>query len=179
MPGITRVLDSEAVFAAIPPARAIELTRTAFERHRMGEWEMPAKLYVEAPPNGDFRAMPARGGGYATLKWVTSFPHNPDRGLPVVTGALLLSSAVTGELLAILDCAAVTSLRTGAAAAVSALALAPEGASEVGVIGCGVNGAWAARCMAAAGYGPGICSDLRSEAGRGAGGRARLARGHP
>ncbi len=160
---ITRVLNSEANYGAIPPERAIELTRVAFERHHRGEWEMPAKLYVDAPPDGDFRAMPARGGGYATLKWVTSFPRNPERGLPVVTGALLLSSAVSGELLAILDCAAVTSLRTGAAAAVSALALAREDAREVGLIGCGVNGAWAARCMVAAGYGPGICADLRPE----------------
>ena len=66
-----------------------------------GDWEMPAKVYVEAPPGGDFRAMPARGDGLATLKWVTSFPGNPARGLPVVTGALLVSSAETGELLAI------------------------------------------------------------------------------
>ncbi len=157
------MLDSETVLAAVPPDRAIELTRTAFERHRRGEWEMPPKVYVSAPPDGDFRAMPARGGGYAALKWVTSFPHNPDRGLPVVTGALLLSSAVTGELLAILDCAAVTSLRTGAAAAVSAEVLARRRGARVGVIGCGVNGAWAARCLAAAGFGPGICSDLRPD----------------
>ena len=81
---------------------------------------MPAKVYVDAPADGDFRAMPARGEGLATLKWVTSFPGNPERGLPVVTGALLVSSAETGELLAIMDCAAITSLRTGAAAAVSA-----------------------------------------------------------
>jgi alanine dehydrogenase len=39
-----------------------------------------------------------------------------------------------------------------------------EGASSVGIIGCGVNGAWAARCLAAAGYGPGVCSDVRVEA---------------
>ena len=127
---------------------------------------MPAKVYVDAPPAGDFRAMPARGDGLATLKWVTSFPHNPERGLPVVAGALLVSSAETGELLAIMDCAAITSLRTGAAAAVSALALAREDARSVGVIGCGVNGAWAARCLAAAGYGPGVCADPRRGRGR-------------
>jgi alanine dehydrogenase len=158
------IFDAEAVLAAVPPADAIERTRQAFERHARGEWEMPAKVYVEAPPGGDFRAMPARGDGLATLKWVTSFPHNPERGLPVVTGALLVSSAGTGELLAICDCAAITSLRTGAAAAVSANLLAREDAREVGLIGCGVNGAWAARCLAAAGYETGICFDPRPEA---------------
>jgi ornithine cyclodeaminase/alanine dehydrogenase-like protein (mu-crystallin family) len=108
---------------------------------------MPAKIYLEAPPNGDFRAMPARGQGFALLKWVTSFPGNSERGLPVVTGALLLSSADTGELLAIIDCAAVTSLRTGAGAALSAQVLAADGARSVGI-----------------GYGPGVCADLRAEA---------------
>jgi alanine dehydrogenase len=52
-------------------------------------------------------------------------------------------------------------LRTGAAAAVSAQALAAAGAKSVGIIGCGVNGAWSARCLAAAGYGLGVCADVR------------------
>jgi ornithine cyclodeaminase/alanine dehydrogenase-like protein (mu-crystallin family) len=124
---------------------------------------MPPKVYLDAPPNGDFRAMPARGEGFALLKWVTSFPRNSERGLPAVTGALLLSDADTGALRAIMDCAAITSLRTGAAAAVSAQVLAADGASSVGLIGCGVNGAWAARCLDAAGYGDGVCADSRAE----------------
>jgi alanine dehydrogenase len=157
------VLDANAVLATVSPAQAIERTRLAFERHAVGEWAMPPKVYLDSPPNGDFRAMPARGGGFALLKWVTSFPHNSERGLPVVTGALLLSDAGTGELRAIMDCASITSLRTGAAAAVSAQVLAVDGARSVGLIGCGVNGAWAARCLAAAGYGPGVCADTRPE----------------
>ncbi len=158
------VLDREAVTAAVSPAAAIERVRFAFERFAAGDWVMPAKVYLDAPPNGDFRAMPARGDGFALLKWVTSFPGNSARGLPVVTGALLLSDARSGELAAIMDCASVTSLRTGAAAALSAEVLARPGARSVGVIGCGVNGASSARCLAAAGYGPGICADPRTEA---------------
>jgi alanine dehydrogenase len=158
------VIDANAVLAAVSPAEAIERTRLAFERHAAGEWAMPPKVYLDSPPNGDFRAMPARGEGFALLKWVTSFPHNSERGLPVVTGALLLSDAGTGELRAIMDCASITSLRTGAAAAVSAQVLAAAGARSVGLIGCGINGSWAARCLAAAGYGPGVCADLHPEA---------------
>ena len=166
LPGVSevRIFDAEAVLDAVPPPAAIERTRAAFERHAAGDWVMPAKVYVDSPGHGDFRAMPARGEGLATLKWVTSFPGNPARGLPVVTGALLVSSTETGELLAIMDCAAITSLRTGAAAAVSAIALARPDARGAGLIGCGVNGAWAARCLAAAGYGPGVCFDPRAEA---------------
>lgn len=158
------VFDAQAIFAAVSPAEAIERTRLAFERHATGDWVMPAKVYVDAPPDGDFRAMPARGEGLAILKWVTSFPRNPERGLPVVTGALLVSHAATGELVAIMDCAAVTSLRTGAAAGVSAQVLASPQATTAGLIGCGVNGAWAARCLAAAGFDHGVCADARPRA---------------
>jgi alanine dehydrogenase len=160
------VLNGAAVMAAVDPSAAIDRVREAFARHAEGEWAMPAKVYLDAPPSGDFRAMPALGDGFAMLKWVTSFPGNPGRGLPVVTGALLLSDAETGELAAIVDCAAVTSLRTGAAAALSAQVLAAPDAGTVGVIGCGVNGGWAARCLAAAGYGPGVCADSRPESAR-------------
>jgi ornithine cyclodeaminase/alanine dehydrogenase-like protein (mu-crystallin family) len=155
------VISREAVFHAIDANTAVERTRIAFQRHARGEWTMPAKVYLDSPPHGDFRAMPALGDGLALLKWVTSFPHNTDRGLPVVRGEVLLSDAETGEELAVIECSSVTSLRTGAAAAVSAEALAAEGAKSVGIIGCGVNGAWAARCLAAAGYGPGVCADPR------------------
>ncbi len=158
------IFTNDAVLAAVDPGEAIERTRAAFERHALGDWEMPAKVYLDSPPHGDFRAMPARGDGLALLKWVTSFPGNPERGLPVVAGLVLLSDAATGEPLAIVDCRAVTWLRTGASAAISARALAAAGARSVGLIGCGVNGAWVGRCLAAAGYGPGVCADLDANA---------------
>ena len=94
--------------------------REAFVAHQRGEWTMPPKVYVTNYPAGDFRAMPALGGGHALLKWVTSFPGNPARGLPTVSGLVLLSNAETGELEAVLDAAAVTAIRTGAAAVLAA-----------------------------------------------------------
>jgi ornithine cyclodeaminase/alanine dehydrogenase-like protein (mu-crystallin family) len=133
------------VAAALPPSEAVAVVRTAFVEHASGSWRMPSKVYVEAPPDGDFRAMPAAGGGYAVLKWVTSFPGNPARGLPTVTGVVLLSDATNGELLALLDAGAVTALRTGAAAVLAAETLGPPGARKASVIGCGVNGLAVAR----------------------------------
>lgn len=158
------MLGEEAVLAAVSPVEAIDRVREAFVRHFRGEWVMPAKLYLDSPPWGDFRAMPARGGELALLKWITSFPGNPARGLPTVTGIVCLSDARTGEPLALLDARSVTALRTGAVAAVAARALAREGAATVGIVGCGLHGAWAARCLSAAGYGPGVCSDPRPQA---------------
>jgi alanine dehydrogenase len=153
------------VLAAVSPAEAIEHVRAAFAAHHAGEWTMPSKIYLQVPPHGDFRAMPALGGGFAMLKWISSFPGNPAvHGLPTVMGVVCLSDAATSEPRMLLDARAVTALRTGAVAAVATQALAREGAKSVGVIGCGLHGAWAARCLAAAGYGPGFCADPRPEA---------------
>ena len=109
---------------------------------------MQPKLYVANYPAGDFRAMPALGGGHALLKWVTSFPGNPARGLPTVTGLVVLSDAETGMVEALLDAGAVTALRTGAAAVLAAETLGSPGGGAA-VIGAGVNGRAAARCFAA------------------------------
>jgi ornithine cyclodeaminase/alanine dehydrogenase-like protein (mu-crystallin family) len=119
-----------------------------------GEWAMSPKIYVTNYPAGDFRAMPAIGGGHALLKWVTSFPGNPARGLPTVTGLVLLSDAEDGRLLAVLDAAAVTALRTAAAAVLAAETLARDDASSYAVVGCGVNGAETARMFVARGHIP-------------------------
>jgi alanine dehydrogenase len=158
------VLGHDAVLDAVSAAEAIERVRDAFLRHHSGAWTMPAKVYLESPPFGDFRAMPARGDGLALLKWVTSFPGNPARGLPTVTGIVCLSDARNGEPLMLLDARAVTALRTGAVAAVAAGALAREGATSAGILGCGLHGAWSARCLAAAGYASGVCHDPRPAA---------------
>ncbi len=154
----------DAVLRAVSPLEAIERVRDAFVEYAHGNWAMPAKTYLDAPPGGDFRAMPARGAGLAILKWVTSFPGNPAAGRPVVMGVICVSSSETGEPLALVDVRSVTALRTGAVAAVAAQELAREDASTVGVIGCGLHGTWAARCLAAAEYGPGVCFDPDPEA---------------
>jgi alanine dehydrogenase len=138
------------VEAAVPPERALEAVREAFLAYARGEWSMPPKVYVPAYPAGDFRAMPVLGGGHAALKWVTSFPGNPARGLPTVTGVVLLSDASDGSLVAVFDAAAVTALRTGAAAVLAAETLgAPTGPAAV--VGAGVNGRAAARTFVARG----------------------------
>ncbi len=154
----------DAVLAAISPAEAIERVREAFLRHHRGDWRMPSKVYLQSPPHGDFRAMPALGDGLALLKWITSFPGNAQHGLPAVMGIVCVSDALTGRPLMLLDAGSVTALRTGAIAAIAAQTLARPDAESVAVMGCGLNGAWVARCLAAAGYGPGLCVDPRPEA---------------
>jgi ornithine cyclodeaminase/alanine dehydrogenase-like protein (mu-crystallin family) len=157
------VLDYPKILSAVPEVDAIARVHEGFLRFHAGDWVMPAKIYLQSPPFGDFRAMPARGGGVALLKWITSFPGNPERGLPTVMGVICLSDAETGAPLMLLDARAVTALRTGAVAAVATQALAAPDARTVGIVGCGLHGAWTARCLVAAGYSAGVCADPREE----------------
>ena len=143
--------NAEQVEAAVSPERALEAVRDAFIAYARGEWSMPPKVYVPAYPAGDFRAMPVLGAGHAALKWVTSFPGNPARGLPTVTGLVLLSDASNGSLVAVLDAGAVTALRTGAAAVLAAETLGRADAESAAVVGAGVNGRAAARTFLARG----------------------------
>jgi alanine dehydrogenase len=136
---------------AVSPERALEAVRAAFIAYARGEWTMPPKVYVPAYPEGDFRAMPALGAGHALLKWVTSFPGNPAKGLPTVTGLVLLSDATNGMPKAVLDAGAVTALRTGAAAVLAAETLGRADAETAAVIGAGVNGEAAAQTFIARG----------------------------
>jgi alanine dehydrogenase len=143
------VFSARNVEAAVSPVRAVEAVRDAFVAYALGEWSMPPKVYVPAYPAGDFRAMPAIGAGHALLKWVTSFPGNPARGLPTVSGLVLLSDASDGSLRAVLDASSVTALRTGAAAVLAAEELGRRDAETAAVIGAGVNGKAAAKTFLA------------------------------
>jgi alanine dehydrogenase len=148
------VFRAADVERAVSPHEAYDAVREAFEAHARQTWSMPSKVYVSNYPAGDFRAMPAIGDGHALLKWVTSFPGNPARGLPTVTGLVLLSDAEDGRLLAVLDAAAVTALRTAAAGVLAADTLCRPEASSYAVIGAGVNGAETARMLVAHGITP-------------------------
>ena len=140
---------AQDVLEAVPPEVAVDAVRDGFVAYARAEWSMPPKVYVPAYPAGDFRAMPALGAGHALLKWVTSYPGNPARGLPTVIGVVLLSDASDGRLVAMLDAGAVTALRTGAAAVLAAETLGRPGTASV--IGAGVNGRAMARTFVARG----------------------------
>src|SRR6266516_2516625 len=156
--------SAEDVKAAVSPERALDAVREAFVAYARGEWSMPPKVYVPAYPAGDFRAMPALGAGHALLKWVTSFPGNPARGLPTVTGLVLLSDASDGSLRAALDAGAVTALRTGAAAVLAAETLGRRDAQTAAVIGAGVNGRSTAATFIARGRDVLVLDRARAEA---------------
>jgi ornithine cyclodeaminase len=81
---------------------------------------------------------PGRETGYA-LKAICLFPGNPAVGKDAHQGVVLLSSEETGEPVAIMNASAVTEIRTAAASAVATRALARPDATELAIIGTGVQ----------------------------------------
>jgi ornithine cyclodeaminase/alanine dehydrogenase len=76
----------------------------------------------------------------AGLKWVSGYPANQHKGLPYITGLLILNDPETGVPIAIMDCTWITAKRTGAATAVAARYLARSDSASVGIAACGVQG---------------------------------------
>lgn len=75
----------------------------------------------------------------AGMKWVSGYPGNQARGLPYISGLLILNDAGTGIPLAVMDATWITAMRTGAATAVAARYLARPDASAIAIVACGVQ----------------------------------------
>jgi ornithine cyclodeaminase/alanine dehydrogenase len=137
----TLLLTQQEVRSLIQMDRAVKAVEDAFAAHGRGETIMPPKAYVDLPHHhGDFRAMPAYFAGSVGVKWVNAHPENPSRhGLPAIMGIYILSDPATAAPLAIMDATLLTSVRTGAAAAVATRHLAVPDPKSLGVLGCGAQ----------------------------------------
>ncbi|MBI4675467.1 MAG: ornithine cyclodeaminase family protein [Chloroflexi bacterium] len=120
----------------------IDAVEQGFREHGAGRVEMPPKPGVHTMPDAFIHAMPAYIPALKSVgvKWVSGYPENQKRGLPYISGLVILNDAETGIPLAVMDCTWITAMRTGAATAVAAKYLARPEASSVGILGCGVQG---------------------------------------
>lgn len=123
-------------------AENIGLVERAFVEKGEGRAEMPPKPGIHPMEDAFIHAMPAYIAAMhsAGIKWVSGFPANQARGLPYITGLLILNDPETGFPLAVMDCTWITAKRTGAATAVAAKYLARPNSHTLGVLGCGVQG---------------------------------------
>lgn len=102
--------------------------------------QLPAKISVHPADCDFFTSMPCllpqRGGGtnrYFGIKEV----HRIKGAVPSLGSDMMLYNANNGELLALVDCDWITTMRTGAVAAVSAKALRKSDAHVYGIVGLG------------------------------------------
>jgi ornithine cyclodeaminase/alanine dehydrogenase-like protein (mu-crystallin family) len=126
----------------LPMMEIIDALDAMFKEKGNGKVEMPPKPGIHTRPNAFIHAMPAYIPSLesAGMKWVSGYPDNQAKGLPYISGLLILNDPDTGIPLAIMDCTWITAMRTGAATAVAAKYLARPESATVGIVACGVQG---------------------------------------
>ena len=132
--------DVEAVDLGM--AQIIEALDRMFVEKGQGAVEMPPKPGIHTQQDAFIHAMPAYIPSLeaAGMKWISGYPGNQAKGLPYITGLLILNDPETGIPLAVMDATWITAKRTGAATAVAAKYLARPDSSSAGILACGAQG---------------------------------------
>jgi alanine dehydrogenase len=127
----------------------LDLVERTYEAVAAGDVELPPKPGIHPRKDSFIHAMPAylRDEDVAALKWVAGYPDNKARGLPYISGLIVVNDAETGLPEAIMDGAEITAARTAAASGVCIRKWAPEGWRDVAILGCGEQGRYHARVV--------------------------------
>lgn len=140
------LLGHDETIALLPMEECLPLMHDALVSLAAGAAHQPLRAIVRPPDAaGIMGLMPAyRSGPHPAfgLKAICVFHGNAARGKDSHQGAVLLFSAESGELLAIVNASAVTAVRTAAVSAVATRALARADAGDLCVIGAGVQARW-------------------------------------
>jgi ornithine cyclodeaminase/alanine dehydrogenase-like protein (mu-crystallin family) len=137
------VLSREDVLSVMQPLDVIAAVKDAMLSLERGEAKTPERLHTSWDGN-TLLTMPAVSIDAVGVKMVSVVPSNATRNLPVTIGVMILSSAETGEPLALFDAASLTGIRTGAVGSVGVELMTPDDTDSVGIVGCGAQGTWQA-----------------------------------
>lgn len=136
-------LSHEEVLELLPIKECIGVMREALTALAAGKAHQPLRTIIRPPDaQGVMGLMPAYMSGDRAafgLKAICVFPGNPARGMDSHQGAVLLFSAETGELLAVMNASAITAIRTAAVSGVATDLLAQVDACSLAMIGSGVQ----------------------------------------
>src|ERR671914_1704216 len=129
----------------------LDLVEETYRSVAAGRVELPPKPGIHPRPDAFIHAMPAylRDDDVAALKWVAGYPQNKDRGLPYISGLITMNDAETGAPVAVMDGAEITAARTAAATGVCVRRWAPPRWKEAAILGCGEQGRFHTRMLAA------------------------------
>jgi alanine dehydrogenase len=145
-------LRRDEVASLLPPIpEQLDLVEHTYRAVGAGRVELPPKPGVHPRKDSFIHAMPAylMDEDVAALKWVSGYPTNKERGLPYITGLIVVNDADTGLPAAIMDAAEITAARTAAASGVCIRRWAPEGWTVATILGCGVQGRFHANVIRA------------------------------
>ena len=136
------VLSEKDVRKLLNIEELIQALEQAHVQYSTGKAVMPVRLVVPLPQiQGRITSMP----GYLTqdkalgMKVVTYFQHNSTQNLPAILATIMLFSADTGKMIAVMDGSYITAIRTACASAMATKALANPEAPILGILGAGVQ----------------------------------------
>jgi ornithine cyclodeaminase len=137
------VLTQNELLNLLPPLEIVAAVESALRALDAGQVISPKRLHMHWNDN-TLLTMPAAANGSFGIKMVSIVPENASRGLPVTDGLMILNDGATGRPLALMNAAALTAQRTGAVGALGVKYMTPQDVSSIGIVGCGVQGAWQA-----------------------------------
>jgi alanine dehydrogenase len=136
------VLSERDVQRLLNIEELIQALEQAHIQYSTGKAVMPVRLVVPLPQiHGRITGMP----GYLTqdkalgMKVVTYFQNNPKQDLPAILATIMLFSAETGKLIAVIDGSFITAIRTACASAMATKGLANPNTPVAGILGAGVQ----------------------------------------
>ena len=144
-------LTRDEVSTLLPPVQEqLDVVEETYRAVGSGRVELPPKPGIHPRPDSFIHAMPAylRDADVAALKWVAGYPANKERGLPYITGLIVLNDPDTGVPAAIMDGAEITAARTAAASGVCIRHFAPPGWANAAILGAGEQGRFHVRVLA-------------------------------
>ena len=143
-------LSRAEVAGLLPDVQAqLDLVERSYRALAAGRVELPPKPGVHPRKDSFLHAMPAylRDEDVVTLKWVGGYPANKEKGLPYISGLIVVNDAETGLPVAVMDGAEITAARTAAASGVCIRRFAPDGWRRAAILGCGEQGLFHARLL--------------------------------
>lgn len=137
------VLDTKDVERLLTVDNCIELMALTLADLTRERFHLPLRMIVR-PPNakGLLGLMPAYRSNHPAaygLKAICVFPENPGFGKDAHQGSVMLFNGETGELMALMNASPITTVRTAAVSAVATRLLSREDASELAIVGSGVQ----------------------------------------
>jgi len=136
------LISEKQVQSLIDIDELITSLEQAHIQYSTGKAVMPMRLVVPLPQiQGRITSMPGclNENKALGMKVVTYFQENPKRGLPAILATIMLFSAETGKMIAVMDGTYITAIRTACASAVATKALANRETAVLGIVGAGVQ----------------------------------------
>lgn len=136
------VISEQQVRGLVDIDELIEALEKAHLQYSTDRAVMPVRLVVPLPAiQGRITSMPGflKDDKALGMKVVTYFQQNPTCDLPAILATIMLFSADTGKIIAIMDGSYITAIRTACASAMATKVLAKPGSKVVGILGAGVQ----------------------------------------